>query len=117
GPGLVAGQDAADGLGAPAGGDAAGRNVTAGPDPSGGLDPSGELRELAGDCVHCGFCLPACPSGVRYDRLIEAARSWSEEPPAGTRPVPARSLRDRAVRTAIFETFPYPRRLRLLTAP
>jgi glycolate oxidase iron-sulfur subunit len=167
GTGLVAGQDAADGLGAPAGGDAAGRNVTAGPDPSGGLDPSGELRELAGDCVHCGFCLPACPtyqlwgeemdsprgrihlmtqllegaqaeeaaaahfdrclgcmacvpacpSGVRYDRLIEAARSWSEEPPAGTRPVPARSLRDRAVRTAIFETFPYPRRLRLLTAP
>jgi len=88
------------------------------------------LRELAGDCVHCGFCLPscptyelwgeemdsprgriylmtqvldgaelsaaaaehfdrclgcmacvtACPSGVHYDRLIEAARTWLEEP-------------------------------------
>jgi len=137
------------------------------PDGAAGLDPTGELRELASDCVHCGFCLPACPtyqlwgeemdsprgrihlitqildgaqaqdaaavhfdrclgcmacvtacpSGVRYDRLIEAARSWSQEPPAGTRPLPARSLRDRAIRAAIFATFPYPRRLRLLTAP
>ncbi len=196
------------------------------------LDPSGELRALASDCVHCGFCLPACPtyqlwgeemdsprgrihlisqlldgaqaspvaathidrclgcmacvpacpSGVRYDRLIEAARSWTEEPPgahprpappgphasqqarplahppgrplahrrprhqltrrpghwltrrfawgprawlrparrrASSRrgPLPARSLRDRAIRAAIFQTFPYPNRLRLLTAP
>ena len=97
-----------------------------------GLDPDGELRKLAGDCVHCGFCLPtcptyqlwgqemdsprgrillmtqmldgepgttaaaqhldrclgcmacvpACPSGVRYDRLIEAAREWGEAPAA-----------------------------------
>jgi glycolate oxidase iron-sulfur subunit len=182
------------------------------------LDPDGELRKLAGDCVHCGFCLPACPtyqlwgeemdsprgrihlitqildgtpgteaaaghldrclgcmacvpacpSGVRYDRLIEAAREWAEGPPArpvtataeraetpaleetrgladasadtpavsgnrvpaaaatdtgelasasGTRALPGRSVRDRAIRRAIFETFPYPRRLRLLTGP
>ncbi len=132
------------------------------------LDPSGELRAVISDCVHCGFCLPACPtyqlwgeemdsprgrihliaqlldgavasdaaaahldrclgcmacvpacpSGVRYDRLIEAARSWAEEPPAGPPPpLPARSIRDRAVRAAIFETFPYPGRLRLLMAP
>ena len=96
------------------------------------LDPIGELREIVGDCVHCGFCLPACPtyqlwgeemdsprgrihligqlldgasaspaaaahldrclgcmacvpacpSGVRYDRLIEAARSWAADPSA-----------------------------------
>ncbi len=141
------------------------------------IDPSGELREAAGDCVHCGFCLaacptyqlwgeemdsprgrihlitqildgaeggaaalthfdrclgcmacmPACPSGVQYDKLIEAARSWSEEPPApsgesargaGTpAPLPARSRRERAVRAAIFATFPYPRRLRAVLAP
>ena len=87
------------------------------------------LREVAKDCVHCGFCLPACPtyqlwaeemdsprgriylvnqlldgaplsaaaaehfdrclgcmacmtacpSGVQYDQLIEAARVWTEE--------------------------------------
>ena len=87
------------------------------------------LREVAKDCVHCGFCLPACPtyqlwaeemdsprgriylveqildgaeltpaaaehfdrclgcmacmtacpSGVQYDQLIEAARAWTED--------------------------------------
>jgi len=26
------------------------------------IDPSGELRALASDCVHCGFCLPVCPT-------------------------------------------------------
>ena len=139
------------------------------------LDPDGELRGLAGDCVHCGFCLPsrptyqlwgeemdsprgrihlitqildgepgtaaaathldrclgcmacvpACPSGVHYDQLIEAARGWAEDKPepdavaAGQPPrvLPRRSPRDRAVRAAIFATFPYPRRLRLLLAP
>ena len=25
-------------------------------------------------------CMPACPSGVQYDRLIEAARSWTDDP-------------------------------------
>src|ERR1700760_4473228 len=92
------------------------------------------LREVAKDCVHCGFCLPACPtyqlwaeemdsprgriylvnqlldgapltaataehfdrclgcmacmtacpSGVQYDQLIEAARVWTEEARSGT---------------------------------
>ena len=131
------------------------------------LDPDGALRSTASDCVHCGFCLPACPtyqlwgeemdsprgrihlitqalngaelteaaaahfdrclgcmacvpacpSGVRYDRLIEAARTWTEDPPAGLRPAPARSPRERAIRAAIFATFPYPQRLRALAGP
>jgi glycolate oxidase iron-sulfur subunit len=159
------------------------------------IDPSGELRALASDCVHCGFCLPvcptyqlwgeemdsprgrihlitqildeaaagetvadgtaagataadggtvaggtvareatathldrclgcmacvpACPSGVHYDRLIEAARGWAEEPPGGgaPSPLPPRSPRERAARAAIFATFPYPARLRMLTRP
>ena len=125
------------------------------------LDPGGELRKLAGDCVHCGFCLPACPtyqlwgeemdsprgrihlitqildgtpgteataghldrclgcmacvpacpSGVRYDRLIESAREWGEQPDDNgaepARALPARTRRERAIRRAIFETFPY----------
>jgi glycolate oxidase iron-sulfur subunit len=159
------------------------------------------LREVAKDCVHCGFCLPACPtyqlwgeemdsprgriylvnqlldgatlnaaaaehfdrclgcmacmtacpSGVQYDQLIEAARVWTEEarsgadgagtPPAAghgrvaevrgadgeasdaPRPVPdvptapPRPVRDRAARAAIFSLFPYPKRLRAVTAP
>jgi glycolate dehydrogenase iron-sulfur subunit len=159
------------------------------------------LREVAKDCVHCGFCLPACPtyqlwgeemdsprgriylvnqlldgaplnaaaaehfdrclgcmacmtacpSGVQYDQLIEAARVWTEEarsgidsagpPPAAGhdnvaevrgadgeasgagQPVPdvptapRRPARDRAARAAIFSLFPYPKRLRAVTAP
>jgi glycolate oxidase iron-sulfur subunit len=79
-------------------------------------------------------CVPACPSGVRYDRLIEAARWWATEPataepataepataePATAEPVhglPPRSARQRALRAAIFATFPYPARLRLLLGP
>ena len=140
------------------------------------IEGAAELRSLASDCVHCGFCLPACPtyqlwgeemdsprgrihlitqildgadgsaaaathldrclgcmacvtacpSGVRYDRLIEAARGWTEEDPErpavrqqrSPRPaLPPRSARDRALRAAIFRLFPYPRRLRVAIAP
>ena len=114
--------------------------------------------ELIGDCVHCGFCLPACPtyrswgdepdsprgridlmkglaegtldlnasvvghldaclgcmgcvtacpSGVRYDLLIEATRARVEReyerPPA-----------DRGFREFIFALLPYPGRLRVV---
>ncbi len=158
-----------------------GPGSTSGPAPASGpalspLDPHGELSEIVGDCVHCGFCLPACPtyqlwgeemdsprgrihligqlldgasagpaaaqhldrclgcmacvpacpSGVRYDRLIEAARSWAADPsavspsagePETVRALPPRSARQRALRAAIFATFPYPSRLRILMGP
>jgi glycolate oxidase iron-sulfur subunit len=133
------------------------------------LDPDGRLRELAGDCVHCGFCLPACPtyqlwgeemdsprgrihlitqildsgvgteatsehfdrclgcmacvtacpSGVQYGQLIEAARSWTESAPGArpAAPLPPRSPRERAIRAVIFGTFPYPARLRAALGP
>ncbi len=115
------------------------------------------IRELTSDCVHCGFCLPtcptyvlwreemdsprgrihlmdarldgtvtlnatvtahfdrclgcmacvtACPSGVRYDRLIETTRSAVEreyERPFG----------DRLLRGLLFRVLPYPGRMRL----
>ena len=165
-PGRIAGREDQRG---PGGGRRAGHEPAVSP-----IDPSGELRALASDCVHCGFCLPACPtyqlwgeemdsprgrihlmtqildgavaggatvageatathldrclgcmacvpacpSGVQYDRLIGAARGWAEETPGGApAPLPPRSLRARAARAAIFATFPYPRRLRLLTRP
>jgi glycolate oxidase iron-sulfur subunit len=129
------------------------------------------LREVAKDCVHCGFCLPACPtyqlwaeemdsprgriylvnqildgasltataaehfdrclgcmacmtacpSGVQYDQLIEAARVWTEEARSAVAAPPAArtagTRRERAARAAIFALFPYPGRLRALTAP
>jgi glycolate oxidase iron-sulfur subunit len=67
-------------------------------------------------------CMTACPSGVQYDQIIESARSWVESPPETAAPVQAdppaqRSLAERATREAIFSVFPYPKRLRALTAP
>ncbi|WP_283139250.1 (Fe-S)-binding protein [Rhizohabitans arisaemae] len=120
-------------------------------------DPGDDLRGLLADCVHCGFCLsacptylldaaepdsprgriqligqiadagtvtpvqaahldnclgclacmPACPSGVRYDRLIEHAREQVEEGHS-------RSRRERILRGFVFALFPHPARLRLI---
>jgi glycolate oxidase iron-sulfur subunit len=56
-------------------------------------------------CLGCMACVTACPSGVRYDLLIESTRAKVE---ATVRRAPA----DRALRAAIFALFPYPARLR-----
>ena len=136
-----------------------------------GAELSTSAAEHFDRCLGCMACMTACPSGVQYDQLIEAARVWTEEarsgdgvqpavaagagvaaragdagvadvrgadaagagpegsgpegsgpggsgpavprtPPAGKRPA-----RERAARAAIFSLFPYPRRLRALTAP
>jgi len=124
--------------------------------PEHGRSLAGEIRQPVDDCVHCGFCLPACPtwrlwgqemdsprgridlfralcdgrvavspataehfdrclgcmacmtacpSGVRYDRVIEAARARVE----GELPRPTG---DRLFRALVFGLFPHPRRLR-----
>jgi glycolate oxidase iron-sulfur subunit len=122
-------------------------------------------------CLGCMACMTACPSGVQYDQIIEAARDWTE---AGVNPLAGggagggqsgseagsgaigevggadgagevgsdggagrggvgaggggggtvereqtapRPLADRLTREAIFALFPYPRRLRVATAP
>jgi glycolate oxidase iron-sulfur subunit len=39
------------------------------------LHPDGsELRSLAGDCVHCGFCLPACPTYQLWGEEMDSPR-------------------------------------------
>jgi glycolate oxidase iron-sulfur subunit len=114
------------------------------------------IRELTADCVHCGFCLPtcptyvlwneemdsprgrihlmdarldgvvslnstvtthfdrclgcmacvsSCPSGVRYDRLIEATRAAVEQEHD-------RPLGERLLRGLLFRVLPYPGRMR-----
>ena len=55
-------------------------------------------------CLGCMACVTACPSGVQYDKLIEATRAQVER--RFDRPAA-----DRALRAAIFALFPYPRRL------
>ncbi|HXA28487.1 MAG TPA: heterodisulfide reductase-related iron-sulfur binding cluster [Candidatus Angelobacter sp.] len=58
-------------------------------------------------CLGCMACVTACPSGVRYDRLIEQTRQQVER---GVR----RGRIDRMRRRAVFALFPHPRRMRAL---
>ncbi len=57
-------------------------------------------------CLGCMSCVTACPSGVKYEALIEQTRAEVEH---GHR----RTAADRLFRGFIFSLFPYPRRLRL----
>jgi glycolate oxidase iron-sulfur subunit len=101
-----------------------------------GAEMTAAAAEHFDRCLGCMACMTACPSGVQYDQLIEAARVWTEEAraeasdtagadsagpagPAGQAmtEVGRRRVRDRAARAAIFSLFPYPGRLRAMTGP
>jgi glycolate oxidase iron-sulfur subunit len=74
---------------------------------NGGGELSDEMVSHFDSCLGCMACVTSCPSGVRYDRLIERVRPQIErnyERP-GT---------DRALRLLLFETLPHPKRLRAL---
>ena len=60
-------------------------------------------------CLGCMACVTACPSGVKYDKLIEAARPQVERNYR-------RPLDERAFRRFLFETFSHPGRLRAIVA-
>ena len=63
-------------------------------------------------CLGCMACVSACPSGVQYDKLIEATRGQVERN--------GKEHRTRAevvLRAAIFQLFPYPNRLKAMLAP
>jgi ferredoxin len=38
------------------------------------LDPHGELADIVSDCVHCGFCLPACPTYQLWGEEMDSPR-------------------------------------------
>ena len=56
-------------------------------------------------CLGCMACVTSCPSGVRYDVLIETTRAVVEREHD-------RPLGERLLRAALFAALPYPRRLR-----
>ncbi|HTO95799.1 MAG TPA: (Fe-S)-binding protein [Myxococcales bacterium] len=60
-------------------------------------------------CLGCMACVTACPSGVRYDVLIEQTRAQVEREYR-------RGFWDRVHRGMIFQVFPYPGRLRAMAA-
>src|SRR5450755_466369 len=62
------------------------------------------------NCLGCMACMTACPSGVKYDKLIEATRAQIERNFTRTAP-------DRLLRRMIFDIFPRPDRLRRLLGP
>lgn len=61
-------------------------------------------------CLGCMACVTACPSGVQYDKLIEATRAQVERRYE-------RRADDKAFREMIFQIFPYRSRLRLAAGP
>ncbi|MFL5929236.1 MAG: (Fe-S)-binding protein [Gaiellaceae bacterium] len=60
-------------------------------------------------CLGCMACVPACPSGVQYDRLIESTRAHVEQHHR-------RDFGERLVRSLIFSVLPRRRRLRAALA-
>ena len=61
-------------------------------------------------CLGCLACVSACPSGVRYDQLIEATRPRLNAPEL-------RSPDQQLWRRLLFGLLPYPGRLRTLLLP
>jgi glycolate oxidase iron-sulfur subunit len=75
----------------------------------GTLDYSDTVVTHFDRCLGCMACVPACPSGVKYDVLIEQTR-------AGIEKHYSRGSGDAWHRRMVFALFPYPRRLKVLLA-
>ena len=68
---------------------------------------SDEMATHFDRCLGCMACVTACPSGVRYDRLIERVRPQVERHHH-------RTPTERGIRRLLYETLPHPKRLRAL---
>jgi len=71
----------------------------------GNIELNATVAQHFDQCLGCMACLTSCPSGVKYDRLIELARERVEEevrrPPA-----------ERLLRALAFVVLPHPRVMR-----
>ena len=77
---------------------------------AGSLELDATVAKHFDSCLGCFACVTACPSGVRYDQLIEATRPKLNAPELRT---PAQ----RAFRRLLFSLLPYPNRLRAVLTP
>ena len=77
---------------------------------AGELELDATVAQHFDSCLGCFACVTACPSGVRYDQLIEATRPLLNAPEL-------RSPVQNAFRRLLFALLPYPQRLRALLAP
>jgi glycolate oxidase iron-sulfur subunit len=73
----------------------------------GKIDLDDAVVEHFDRCLGCMACVTACPSGVRYDMLIEETRVQVEDERT-------RAPQDQAFRDLIFALFPRPDRLKAL---
>src|SRR5271165_4162407 len=78
------------------------------------LDGTAEMNEKwvshFDACLGCVACMPACPSGVDYGKLIEATRAQIERNYS-------RPTADKLHRRLLFETITRPERLKFLRWP
>ena len=77
---------------------------------AGELELDATIASHFDSCLGCFACVTACPSGVRYDALIEATRPKLNAPEL-------RTPGQRAFRRLLFALLPYPQRLRALLTP
>jgi glycolate oxidase iron-sulfur subunit len=70
------------------------------------LTLSDTVTEHFDRCLGCMACVTSCPSGVRYDTLIEETRATVERDHR-------RPRSERLQRRLLFATLPHPRRMRL----
>ena len=74
----------------------------------GRIEPSDAVLGHLDLCLDCRACETACPSGVRYGSLIEAARGVIHDSRA-SRPS---TWAERLLQRFMFDVFPYPHRMK-----
>ena len=77
---------------------------------AGELELNATVASHFDSCLGCFACVSACPSGVRYDQLIEATRPSLNQ-------TQLRSPWQTSFRQLLLAVLPYPRRLRALLTP